>query len=96
MDVEQFLRKKMYGYNCEYCEGTVKEREVSREVFKHMRGFVILENVPVGICDKCGYRYYHSPILKRVDEIAEGKLTPVRTETIPVAEYLQESTTHHA
>lgn len=86
----------MYGYSCEYCKGTVKEREVSREVFKHMSGFVILENVPVGVCDTCGYRYYHSTILKRVDEIAEGKLAPVRTEPIPVAEYLWERTTQHA
>jgi hypothetical protein len=45
----------------------------------------MLEDVPVGICDKCGYRYYHSTILKRVDEIAEGKQAPARTETIPVA-----------
>jgi carbon starvation protein CstA len=46
----------------------------------------MLENVPVRICDKCGYRYYHSTILKRVDEIAEGKRTPARAEAIPVAQ----------
>ena len=50
----------MYGYKCEYCEGTVKERIVEKEIFKHKTGFVMLENVPVGICDQCGYRYYHS------------------------------------
>lgn len=75
----------MYGYKCEYCEGTVKEQLVEKEVFKHKNGFVMLENVPVGICDICGYRYYHSTILRRVEEIAEGKRTPERTETIPVA-----------
>lgn len=78
----------MYGYNCEYCEGTVNERVVEKEVFKHKNGFVILENVPVGICDNCGYRYYHSKILKRVDEVAEGKQIPLRTEPIPVAQYI--------
>jgi len=76
----------MYGYSCEYCKGTVTERLVKKEVFKHKDGFVMLENVPVGICDKCGYRYYHSTILKRVDEIAEGKQAPARTEAIPVAQ----------
>lgn len=75
----------MYGYSCEYCGGTVKERLVQKEVFKHKNGFVMLENVPVGICDKCGYRYYHSTLLKRVDEIAEGKRAAERTESIPVA-----------
>jgi YgiT-type zinc finger domain-containing protein len=76
----------MYGYSCEYCEGTVKERLVKKEVFKHKNGFVMLENVPVGICNKCGYRYYHSTILRRVDEIAEGRQAAERTEPIPVAQ----------
>lgn len=74
----------MYGYKCEYCEGTVIEQLVEKEVFKHKSGFVMLENVPVGICDRCGYRYYHSAILQRVEEIAEGKRAPERTEAIPV------------
>jgi len=76
----------MYGYSCEYCGGTVKEQLVKKEVFKHKNGFVMLENVPVGICNKCGYRYYHSTILKRVDEIAEGRRDAERTEPIPVAQ----------
>ncbi len=76
----------MYGYSCEYCEGTVEERLVKREVFRHKSEFVMLENVPVGICNKCGYRYYHSTILKRVEEIAQGKQVPDRTECIPVAQ----------
>lgn len=75
----------MYGYRCEYCEGTVKEQLVKKEVFKHKTGFVMLEDVPVGICERCGYRYYHSTILQRVEEIAEGKQPPERTESIPVA-----------
>jgi YgiT-type zinc finger domain-containing protein len=45
----------MYGYSCEYCEGTVKDRVVEKEVFKHKNGFVTLEDVPIGICDQCGY-----------------------------------------
>ena len=75
----------MYDYKCEYCKGTVKERLLKKEVFKHKNGFVMLENVPVGICDRCGYRYYHSIILQKVEEIADGKQVPKRTETIPVA-----------
>ncbi len=75
----------MYGYKCEYCNGTVKERVVKKDVFKHKAGFVMLEEVPVGICDSCGYRYYHSSILKRVEEVAVGIQKPERTECIPVA-----------
>ncbi len=50
----------------------------------------MLENVPIGICDQCGYRYYNSKIMKKVNEIAEGKQMPARTEPIPVARYVYE------
>ena len=75
----------MYNYKCEYCEGTVKEQLIEKEVFKRKTGFIMLEDVPVGVCDRCGYRYYHSTILQGVEEIASGKRPLERTETIPVA-----------
>jgi YgiT-type zinc finger domain-containing protein len=78
----------MYGYRCEYCDGTVQERVIKREAFKHRRGFVILENVPIGVCDKCGYRYYHSTLLHQVEEIAANKKPPERTELVPVAVFV--------
>lgn len=77
----------MYNYKCEYCPGIVKEQSVKKEVFKHRSGFVMLENLPVGICDSCGYRYYHSAILKKVDDIAKGKQSFYRTESVPVASF---------
>ena len=76
----------MYGYKCEYCNGTVRKRIIEREAFKHKKGFVILENVPIGVCDKCGNRYHSSEILHRVEEIASGKKAPERTESVPVAQ----------
>lgn len=74
-----------FGYRCEYCEGTVREKRVEREAFKHKAGFVILEDVVIGICDKCGNRYYSADTLKRVQAIAIGKIPPERTEQVPVA-----------
>jgi YgiT-type zinc finger domain-containing protein len=77
----------MYGYRCEYCDGTVQERVVEREAFKHRDGFVILENVPVGVCNKCGYRYYHSSLLHRVEEISTKMREPKCMELVPVATF---------
>ena len=74
-----------FGYRCEYCGGTVREKRVEREAFKHKTGFVILEDVVIGICDKCGNRYYSADTLKRVQAIATGKILPDRTEQVPVA-----------
>ncbi len=75
----------MYGYQCEYCEGTVRPKTVAREAFKHKKGFVILENVTIGVCDVCGNRYYSADIIHAVHEIAEGVRMPERTDAIPVA-----------
>jgi YgiT-type zinc finger domain-containing protein len=74
-----------FEYRCEYCDGTVREKVVEREAFKHKEGFVILEDVVIGVCDKCGNRYYSADTLKRVEAIATGKIPPERTEEVPVA-----------
>ena len=54
----------LYDFACEYCEGVVRERIVEREPISHHCGIVVLENVPVGLCDRCGARYYAAPVLK--------------------------------
>ena len=77
--------KKQFGYKCEYCEGTVREKHVEREAFKYKAGFVILKDVAIGVCDKCGNRYYTAETLKRVQAIAEGKIRPDRTEQVSIA-----------
>ncbi len=75
----------MYGYRCEYCEGTVQPKRVKREAFKHKNGFVILEDIVIGICDVCGNRYYSADILHTVHDIVTGARPFERTEEIPVA-----------
>jgi YgiT-type zinc finger domain-containing protein len=73
------------GYQCEWCSGTVREKLLPREFFRHARGFVILENALVGICDKCGHKYYSASLLHRVEEVALNHDKAERTETVPVA-----------
>ena len=75
----------MYGYRCEYCEGTVQPWTVKREAFKHKNGFIILENITIGVCDVCGNRYYSADILHAVHDIATGVKVPERMEEVPVA-----------
>ena len=75
----------MYGYACKYCEGSVQSRTVKREAFKHRDGFVILEDIVIGVCDNCGNRYYSANILHAVHTVATGSVSPERTERIPVA-----------
>jgi len=75
----------MYGYKCEHCEGTVKPKQVKSEAFKHKNGFIILEDIVIGVCDTCGSRYYSADILHTVHAIATGAKPFERLEEIPVA-----------
>ena len=77
----------MYDFACEHCGGTVRERRVDREALRHKGSFVILEDVPIGVCDKCGARYFDASILRRVAEIGRGTTPPQRTIEVPVDRY---------
>jgi YgiT-type zinc finger domain-containing protein len=74
-----------YDYQCKWCEGTVREKKLAREAFRHAKGFVILEDVPVGVCDKCGRKYCAATTLRRVEEVVLHREKAERTEPVPVA-----------
>jgi YgiT-type zinc finger domain-containing protein len=78
-------KKNPYGYACEHCDGTVRPKKVAREAFKHKKGFIILEGIVVGVCDKCGTRYYSAEILHAVHDIATGAKPSERVEEVPVS-----------
>ena len=77
----------MYDFACEHCGGIVRERRVDREALRHKGSFVILEDLPVGVCEKCGARYFDASILRRVAEIGRSSIPPQRTIQVPVDRY---------
>lgn len=83
-DVEPTKVCKMYNVTCEHCGGKVSERFVDHEALRHKGSFVILEDVPIGICEKCGARYFDASILRRVAAIGRGTMPAPRTIEIPI------------
>ena len=71
---------------CEYCDGQVKKQKVRVDHWWKDK-LVVIENVPVGVCSRCGERYYGAEILHRLDRIAQGKVASVRQMKISVADY---------
>ena len=69
---------------CEYCDGKVIERQVKREMFRVKENFIILENIPVGVCNRCGTRYYHAKVVRRAHQIARHEAVADYKEAIPV------------
>jgi len=73
---------------CEYCNGAVRTRRVTVDLRRGSR-FYIFDNVPVGVCSKCGERYYPGRVLEHLDEIAEHGLEGAATVRVPRFDYAQ-------
>ena len=76
--------KETYNSTCEYCDGNVIERLVKREMFRVKSRFIILEDIPVGVCNECGTRYYHANIVRRAHEIVHDESIADFQEYVPV------------
>ena len=79
--------RAMYDFACEHCGGHVQTRHVEREALRHKGTFVILEDVPIGVCDKCGGRYFDASVVRRVAEIGRGLEPSDGTVEVPVGRY---------
>lgn len=69
--------------SCEYCGGTIAEKRVT--IHRKSRGnYVLLENVPAGVCTECGMRYYAANVLKTIEESVRGRRKAEREVVVPV------------
>ena len=71
------------GETCEYCNGDIVEKRVT--VYRKVKGnYVLIENVPAGVCSECGTRYYAANVLKMIEESVSGKRQAEREVVVPV------------
>ena len=71
------------GETCEYCSGPIVERRVTLHR-KVKRKYVLIENVPAGVCTQCGTRYFAANVLKTVAESIRGRKRAAREVIVPV------------
>ena len=72
------------GEQCEYCNGPIvgKIIDLPRKVGEK---YVLIRNVPVGVCKKCGTKYYAANVLKTIESSVRGRRKP--ESKIPMAVY---------
>jgi len=71
------------GETCEYCGGPIVEKRVT--LHRKARGrYVLIENVPAGVCTECGTRYYAANVLKTIEESLRGRRQAEREVLVPV------------
>ena len=52
---------------------------------RKVRGkYLIIENVPAGVCTQCGTRYYAANVLKMIEETTRGHRKVRREVRVPV------------
>ena len=69
--------------SCEYCNSPIVEKRVT--LYRKVKGnYVLIENVPAGVCTGCGKRYYAANVLKLVEESIRGNRPAEREIVVPV------------
>lgn len=73
---------------CEDCGGNVQRRKVTIDLRRGDRLYVFL-HVPIGVCAKCGERYYPGPVLERIEEVIEHGLAKGRKISVPTFDFAE-------
>jgi YgiT-type zinc finger domain-containing protein len=71
---------------CESCRGNVRERKVTVDLRRGKRLFVFY-HVPIGVCTRCGERYYPGPVLERLNEVAQHGMSGAKKLSVPALDY---------
>ncbi|MBN1865883.1 YgiT-type zinc finger protein [Candidatus Sumerlaeota bacterium] len=69
------------GETCEYCGGKIVEKRVTLHR-KIKKKYVIVEDVPAGVCSECGTRYYAANVLETVEANIRGGRAKARREIV--------------
>jgi len=71
---------------CELCGGKVLEKQVTVDLRRKNQLYVFYK-VPVGVCSKCGERYYPGPVLEQLDELAQHGMPGAKKLSVPTLNY---------
>ena len=76
------MRKR---YNkCHFCGGKVTEQRVVVDYRWGEDLLAIIEDVPAGVCDTCGERYFKADVVKAMEAAAHSRSRARRTIEVPV------------
>lgn len=71
-----------YG-DCTYCGGEVREKQERIDYRYHGQLFII-EDVPVGVCNQCGEKFFTSEVAKKLEKVAASSHKSLKTVAVPV------------
>ena len=71
---------------CYFCKGKVVNQPTSVD-FWWADELKIIENVPAGVCQQCGEKYFEGNVYKEMERLAKGAGGAVRRLSVDVVRY---------
>lgn len=71
---------------CYFCKGRVVQEEVKVD-FRWGQKLKVIENVPAGVCQQCGEKYFGSAVYKAMEKLAVSRAKPTARLTVDVVRF---------
>lgn len=71
---------------CYFCKGKVVETKVKVD-FRWGRKLKVIENVPAGVCQQCGEKYFQAAVYKAMEKLAASRAKPTARVTVDVVRF---------
>lgn len=71
---------------CHICKGKVVQAKVKVD-FRWGRKLKVIENVPAGVCQQCGERYFQSRVYKSMERLAASRAKASSHLTVDVVRF---------
>ena len=71
---------------CFFCKGKVTQERVNVD-FRWGENLVVIEDVPTGVCQQCGEKYFDAEVYKDMEKLEKGRMKPFIRLTIDVIKF---------
>lgn len=86
---EHARRGDAMSTECYFCKGRVVKEKVKVD-FRWGRKLKVIEDVPAGVCQQCGEKYFHSSVYKSMEKLAASRAKPAARLTVDVVRFRME------
>jgi len=85
MAKESEIVKRTYS-QCHFCGGQVSEQKVTVDYRWGEELITVIKNVPAGVCEVCGEKYFKADVVKAMEKTARSRRKPKEVLQVPVRE----------
>lgn len=71
---------------CYLCKGRVAQGKVKVD-FRWGRRLKVIENVPAGVCQQCGKKYFRSTVYKTMEKLTASRAKPAGRLTVDIVRF---------